>query len=128
MDSELLFIKLQKQEIGVVILLFISILAIGLVMISGSLNLLPFGGSGVNGSVSVEGTLLHKGTTAKGGNIIMIVKIQKDPVQIFVPASSGCYDVACAVKPGYVISITGKEQGYKDRKEIVATTMTIRRS
>lgn len=124
---KLIFMKMQQEEITVVILLVLALLAVGAIYVaSGPTSLLPSAKASIDGSVSIEGTLLHKGTTGTGNHLLLTVKAPEGPVTVFVPATSECYDTAAAAEPGCVLSVTGKEQVYKNNTEIVASALMIK--
>ena len=119
--------KLQQEELAVLLLLVLATLATGLIYFAASsAPLLPTASASADGSITVEGMLLHKETTYTGNHIQMKVKAPDGPITVFVPATSDCYDVAAGAELGYTLIITGKAQEYKGEPEIVASAMTIK--
>ncbi len=126
-DNRLIFMKMQQEELTIVLLLLLATLAIGVLYVAASSSsLIPSAMASVDGSVTIEGTLLHKETTYQGGHILMTVKTIDGPVVVFVPASNDCYGVAAKAEPGCTLMVTGKEQEYKGEPEIVASAMAIK--
>ena len=119
--------KLQKEELTIVLLLLLATLAIGVLYVAASnSSLIPSAMASVDGSVTIEGTLLHKETTYQGDHILLTVKTTEGLVIVFVPASNDCYNVATKAEPGCTLIVTGKEQEYKGEPEVVASAMKIK--
>lgn len=118
--------KLQKEEHAVLLLLILSTLATGLLYVAASTSsIIPSATASPDGTICVEGTLLHKETTYKGNHITMTVKTSSGPLTVFVPATADCYDIAARAEPGCTMIVSGKEQEYKGKPEIVASALKI---
>ena len=119
--------NLQKTELAVILLLLLSTIAIGLVYLaSTNSSFLRSAKAGHDGSITVEGILLHKDITYTGKHVLMTVKTIDGPVAVFVPAASDSYTVASKAEPGCNLLITGKEQEYNGKPEIVASALAIK--
>ncbi|CAJ35672.1 OB-fold nucleic acid binding domain-containing protein [Methanocella arvoryzae] len=119
--------ELQKSELAVILLLLLSTLAVGFVYLAATpSSLIPSAKTSHDGSVTIEGTLLHKETTYTGKHVLMTVKTIDGPIAVFIPANSDCYSTASKVEPGAILLITGKEQEYNGEPEIVASAIQIK--
>ena len=124
---KLIFMFTQKYELAVILLLVLSTLAVGLVYLAATpSSLIPSAKASHDGSVTIDGTLLHKEITYKGKHVLMTVKTIDGPIAVFIPANSDCYDIASKAEPGVTLLITGKEQKYDGEPEIVASAIQIK--
>ncbi len=112
--------RLRNEEVAALVILLCSILAVGaLFLLSGAAS--PYTWSSREGDrVAVTGLVLSKERTYQGGHIILVVKTDAGPLDVFVPASSDAFEAADRAKPGSEIEATGTVQLYKGQKEVVA--------
>ncbi len=102
------------------VILVCAILAVGaLYLLSGAAS--PYTWSSQEGDrVAVTGLVLSSERTYQGGHIILVVKTDAGPLDVFVPASSDAFGDAGRVKPGGEVEAVGTVQIYKGQKEVVA--------
>jgi DNA/RNA endonuclease YhcR with UshA esterase domain len=112
--------RLKNEELAAFIILVCALLAVGaLYLLSGASK--PYSwSSGEGDRVSVTGLLLSKETTYQGGHIILCVKSDTGPLDVFVPASSDAFEAANSAKPGDEVAVIGTVKTYKGQKEVVA--------
>ena len=60
---------------------------------------------------------------AGGGHVILIVKTDSGPLDVFVPASSDALESANDTKPGDEVEVIGTVKTYKSQKEVVADSI-----
>jgi DNA/RNA endonuclease YhcR with UshA esterase domain len=115
--------RLKNEELAALVLLVCAVLAIGaLYLLSGASE--PYSWSSNDGDrVSVTGLVLSKESTYQGGHIILVVKTDAGPLDVFVPASSDAFEAANSTRPGDEIEAIGMVQTYKEQKEVVAETI-----
>jgi|SRR5271157_1082830 len=115
--------RLQKAELATLIILICALLAVGaLYFLNGATE--QYTASSVDGDrVAVTGPILSSTTTYTGGHIILSIRTDLGPLNVFVPASSEAFAAAKNAVPGDEITVTGKVQIYNNAKEIVAETI-----
>ena len=115
--------RFQREEIATFIILACALLAVGvLYLVTGSSG--QYTASSADGDrVTVTGPILSKENTSTGGHIILSVRTDLGPLNVFVPSSSDAFADAKMAQPGNEITVTGKVQIYKNEKEIVAETI-----
>ena len=115
--------RFSNGELAAIVLLVCALLAVGaFYVLSGVVK--TYSWSSADGDrVSVTGMLLSKETTYKGGHVLLHLKADTGPVDVFVPASSDASAAANASLPGSTIEAIGKVQTYKGQKEIVAESV-----
>jgi DNA/RNA endonuclease YhcR with UshA esterase domain len=115
--------RLKNEELAAFIILVCALLAVGaLYLLSGASK--PYSWSSSDGDrVAVTGLLLSKEKTYQGGHIILCVKTDTGPLDVFVPASSDAFEAANDTSPGDEIEAIGTVQTYKGQKELVAETI-----
>ncbi len=113
----------RNEELAAFIILMCALLTVGaLYLLSGASK--PYTWSSIEGDrVSVTGLVLSKESTYRGGHVILIVKTDAGPLDVFVPASGDAFGAANSTKPGDEIEAIGTVQTYKGQKEIVAETV-----
>jgi len=118
--------RLQKEELATVAILVCALAAVGIlyVFLSGSTHAQYSASSKDGDSIYAQGTLLSKSLTKTGGHIVMSIKTDNGPLNVFVPASCDTFSVADAAQPGKSIKVTGKLQTYNGEKEIVADSVS----
>jgi len=116
--------RFQKAELATLIILACALLAVGALYFLNGVSA-PYTASSTDGDrVTVTGPILSSTTTYTGGHIILSVRTDLGPINVFVPASSGAFATAKNAVPGNEITVTGKVQTYNNAKEIVAETIT----
>ena len=115
--------RLQKEELATLIILALSLVAIGGLYLLTGVSV-PYSYDSPNGTrVTVAGPVLSKDTTNTGGHIILSVKTSAGLLDVFVPATSDAYAAASGVKPGSEVEAVGLVQTYKGQKEVVAESI-----
>lgn len=115
--------RLRNEELAAVIVLACAVLAIGgLYLLVGNTSTYTWSSEGGD-RVSVTGLVLSKEKTYQGGHIILIVKTNTGPLNVFVPAASDAFAAANRTKPGDEIEAIGTVQLYKGQKEVIAETI-----
>jgi DNA/RNA endonuclease YhcR with UshA esterase domain len=119
--------RLQKEELAVVVLLLFAAIASGaLLLVSAGAPGATYGNNSKDGDiVHLEGLLLHKENTGSGGHQLLVVKSGTELVTVFVSATSGGCEAANAAKPGNTIYVQGKVQDYKGQREIAASSISL---
>src|SRR5271157_4004206 len=115
--------RLQKAELATLIILICALLAVGALYFLNGVAGQYTVSSGDGDRVAVTGPILSSTTTHTGGHIILSIRTDLGPVNVFVPASSAAFDAAKNAAPGDEIMVTGKVQTYNNEKEIVAETI-----
>jgi DNA/RNA endonuclease YhcR with UshA esterase domain len=117
--------RLQNEELATAVILALSLVAIGaLFLLAGAST--PYSYDSKNGTrVSVAGPVLSKDVTYQGGHIVLSVKTDYGPVDVFVSTGSDAYAAASTTKPGSEIEAVGLVQVYKGQKEVVAEKVTV---
>jgi DNA/RNA endonuclease YhcR with UshA esterase domain len=112
--------RLKNEELAALVILVCAVLAVGaLYLLSGVTD--EYTWSSADGArVKVTGLVLSKENTYQGGHIILVMKTDTGPIDVFVPASSDAFEAASLVKPGDEAEVTGTVQTYKGQKEVVA--------
>ncbi|HTY91482.1 MAG TPA: OB-fold nucleic acid binding domain-containing protein [Methanocella sp.] len=112
--------RIQNEELATLIILALSLAAIGaLFLLTGASTHYSY--DSPNGTrVTVSGPVLSKENTYQGGHIVLSVKTDAGPLDVFVPAASDAYEAANRTKPGSEIEATGLVQTFKGQKEVVA--------
>ncbi len=109
---------MQKEEKIVVVLLVMAMLSLIIGYFGFSTETAAYSeDSKVGERVYVDGIVLSKQMTGKGGNLILT--ISNINIKVFVPKDSGAKEVYDTVKKGQKVRITGKVLEYKNATEIV---------
>ena len=118
--------RLQKEELATVAILICALLAVGIlyVFLSGNTHAQYSAGSKDGDSIYAQGTLLSKTHTKTGGHIVMSIKTDIGPLNVFVPSSCNSFGTADGAQPGKPIKVAGKLQTYNGEKEIVADSVS----
>lgn len=118
--------RLQKEELATVAILICAVAAVGIlyVFLSGSTHAQYSASSKDGDSIYAQGTLLSKEKTKTGGHLVMSIKTDSGPLNVFVPASCDTFSAANSAQPGKSIKVTGKLQTYNGAKEIVADSVS----
>ncbi len=118
--SVLLCMRFRNEELAAFIILVCALLAVcALFLLAGASKPYTWS-SGEGDRVSVTGLLLSKEKTYQGGHIIMCLKTDTGPLDVFVPASSDAFEAANGSMPGDEIEAIGMVKTYKGQKEVVA--------
>jgi len=115
--------RLKNEELAAFVILVCALLAVGALYLLAGASKPYTWSSGEGDRVSVTGLLLSKEKTYQGGHIILCIKTDAGPLNIFVPASSDAFEAADRSTPGSEIEATGTIQAYKGEKELVAETI-----
>jgi DNA/RNA endonuclease YhcR with UshA esterase domain len=115
--------RFQKAELATLIILVTALLAVGVLYFLNGVAGPYTASSGDGDRVAVTGPILSGTTTHTGGHIILSIKTDLGPINVFVPASSEAFATAKNAVPGDEITVTGKVQIYNNEKEIVADTI-----
>jgi DNA/RNA endonuclease YhcR with UshA esterase domain len=117
--------RLQNEELATLIILVLSLVAIGaLFLLTGASA--PYSYDSAEGArVTVTGLVLSKETTYQGGHIILCVKTSAGPLDVFVPAGSDACEAANRTRPGSEVEAVGLVKMYKGQKEVVAETIKL---
>lgn len=112
--------RLKNEELAAFVILVCALLAVGaLYLLSGASS--PYSWSSKEGDrVTAAGLLLSKEKTYQGGHIILCIKTDAGPLDVFVPASSDAFEAANCTVPGSEIEAVGTVKIYKGQKEVVA--------
>jgi DNA/RNA endonuclease YhcR with UshA esterase domain len=115
--------RFRNEELAAFIVLLCALLAVGaLYLLSGASK--PYTWSSIEGDrVSVTGLVLSKESTYRGGHVILIVKTDAGPLDVFVPASGDAFKAADGTKPGNEVVVIGTVKTYKGQKEVVADSI-----
>ena len=118
---------LQKEEIAALALLLCAAVATSAFAFLATSGSAPYTASSKAGdNVHLEGLLLYKEKTKTGGNWLLTVQSDGEPVTVFVPSSSGAYSSAESAAPGRLVDVQGKVQDYKGTKEVAATAIELK--
>jgi DNA/RNA endonuclease YhcR with UshA esterase domain len=116
----LFIMRLQNEELATLIILVLSLVAIGaLYLLTGASAPYSYD-SPDGGRVTVTGLVLARENTYQGGHIILCVKTSAGPLDVFVAAGSDAYEAANRTEPGSEIEAVGLVKLYKGQKEVVA--------
>jgi DNA/RNA endonuclease YhcR with UshA esterase domain len=118
---------LQKEEVAAAVLLLCAAVATSAFAFLAANASAPYSeDSGKGDLVRIEGTVLHKEKTYRGGHVLLTVRTGTGPVTVFVPSSCDAYDAADRASPGRLVAVQGTVQEYRGEREIVAETIELR--
>jgi DNA/RNA endonuclease YhcR with UshA esterase domain len=111
--------RFQNEEIAAFIIIVLALLAVGaLFLLSGASK--PYSWSSADGDrVSVSGTLVSVQKTYQGGHLVLTVRTDAGPLDLFVSNSSDAFAISDKMQPGAGIEATGLVKTYKGKKEVV---------